>query len=77
MIKKGKPTEVDVLVGENLRKLRKAKGLSQSKLSERCGVSFQQIQKYERGVNRVSASMLWELHKILEVELKDFYGDLA
>ena len=49
---------VDIAVGARIRLLRKLRGLSQQALAEAAGVTFQQIQKYERGANRVSASML-------------------
>ncbi len=49
---------MDIAVGERLRFLRKVKGVSQQALAEAVGVSFQQVQKYERGANRISASMM-------------------
>ena len=52
------PDPIDVAVGLRLRTLRKAKGMSQEQLGRALGITFQQIQKYERGTNRVSASML-------------------
>src|SRR5580658_3142909 len=52
------PQPVDVLVGQNIRICRLQKGLSQTELGERIGVTFQQIQKYEKGANRVGASRL-------------------
>ena len=50
------PDAVDKLVGRNIRVLRLAKGLSQTKLADALGVTFQQVQKYEKGTNRVAAA---------------------
>ena len=55
---------VDRLVGNNVRMLRTLRGISQSSLGEQVGVTFQQIQKYEKGVNRVSASMLFDIARV-------------
>ena len=60
-------TEVDAFVGAQLKILRKAAGFSQTGLANRVGVTFQQIQKYERGANRIGASRLWEFCKIFDV----------
>lgn len=62
------PDPIDVHVGERIRALRHVLNMSQGELGERVGVSFQQVQKYERGANRVSASMLCHLAKALQVE---------
>ena len=61
------PDPIDVAVGLRLRTLRKAKGMSQEQLGRALGITFQQIQKYERGTNRVSASMLVKSARALEV----------
>ncbi len=58
---------VDIYVGARLRAQRILKGLSQSDLARAAGITFQQIQKYEKGKNRVSASKLYEISKLLEV----------
>lgn len=58
---------VDIKVGERLRQLRHHRGLSQEALAQGLGVSFQQVQKYERGANRISASMMWRAGKVLGV----------
>jgi len=58
---------IDVQVGFNIRQIRKAQGLSQTALADALGVSFQQVQKYERGSNRVSASALWRVARFLKV----------
>src|ERR1700744_3550360 len=55
------PQPVDVLVGQNIRICRLQKGLSQTELGERIGVTFQQIQKYEKGANRVGARRLTQI----------------
>lgn len=67
---------VDEHVGARLRELRKAAGLSQSTLGERLGITFQQIQKYERGTNRISASKLHEAAQVLGVTIADFFAGL-
>jgi transcriptional regulator with XRE-family HTH domain len=63
--------QIDVDVGLNLRRLRLARGYSQTELGDALGVSFQQVQKYERGVNRVSASMLVKAARFLGVQPAD------
>ena len=73
---KGTPDEVDVHVGKRLKIRRSLLGLSQEKLAEAIGLTFQQIQKYERGLNRISAGRLFELSKILEVPIPYFYEGL-
>ena len=60
-------TEVDAYVGAQLKLLRKSAGFSQTDLAKQVGVTFQQIQKYERGTNRIGASRLWELCKVFNV----------
>ncbi len=61
------PDPIDVAVGLRLRTLRKAKGMSQEQLGRSLGITFQQIQKYERGTNRISASMLVKSARALNV----------
>src|SRR3984893_13813345 len=61
------PDAVDKLVGRNIRVLRLAKGLSQTKLADALGVTFQQVQKYEKGTNRVGSGRLLRISRILEV----------
>lgn len=67
------PHPVDVHVGSRLRTARVAAGLSQGALAKSVGVTFQQIQKYERGTNRVSASRLYDIARFLEVEIMYFF----
>ncbi|MFN3583088.1 helix-turn-helix domain-containing protein [Phenylobacterium sp.] len=71
------PDPVDVAVGARIRLLRKLKGLSQQALAEAAGVTFQQIQKYERGANRVSASMLTRIAKTLNVPVAEMFGEAS
>ncbi len=69
-----RPDARDVHVGARLRERRMRLGMSQEHLAESVGVSFQQIQKYERGVNRMGASRLYELARVLGVPLDFFYA---
>lgn len=69
------PHPVDVHVGTRVRMCRTLKGLSQQKLAASLGLTFQQVQKYERGANRISASRLWELGQILDVPVSHFFED--
>jgi transcriptional regulator with XRE-family HTH domain len=71
------PDPVDVHVGTRLRQRRTLLGMSQEKLAVAVGVSFQQIQKYERGANRVSASRLHQLTRILNVPVGYFFEGMA
>ena len=75
--KKSTPNPVDIYVGSRLRLRRSLLGLSQEKLADALGLTFQQVQKYERGSNRVSASRLYELSKILEVPVSFFFEELG
>jgi len=67
---------VDRHVGLRIRMRRKELGLSQDRLADALGITFQQIQKYERGANRVSASKLWETARALQVPINYFYEGL-
>ncbi|WP_208439488.1 helix-turn-helix domain-containing protein [Bartonella grahamii] len=66
----------DILIGKRIRHRRISMGLSQKELGSHLGVSFQQIQKYEKGSNRVSAGRLQEIANILEVPITFFYTDI-
>jgi transcriptional regulator with XRE-family HTH domain len=68
---------VDVAVGARIRLLRKMRGLSQQSLAEAAGVTFQQIQKYERGTNRVSASMLVKIAHALNAPVAELFGEAS
>jgi len=67
---------VDEHVGKRIRQRRWLKGMSQQKLAELVGIKFQQIQKYETGANRVSASRLWDIADALEVQVCYFFEGL-
>ena len=71
------PNAVDIYVGYRIRQRRTLLGLSQEKLGEALGLTFQQIQKYERGTNRVSASRLYDLARILDIEPNYFFEGMA
>jgi transcriptional regulator with XRE-family HTH domain len=71
--KKGRANSIDEHVGLQLRQRRALLGLSQEKLAEQVGITFQQIQKYENGANRVSASRLYEFSKVLEIPVNFFF----
>lgn len=73
---KGKPDAIDIHVGKRMRVKRIMLGLSQEKLAEHMDLTFQQVQKYERGINRISAGRLWLLAKIFEVPIQFFYDKL-
>lgn len=67
------PDAVDIHVGERVRAERVRRDLSQSELGAAIGVTFQQVQKYERGANRISASMLARIAKALDTAIADFF----
>lgn len=73
MPKPGIPHSIDVLVGKRVRERRQALGVSQESLAEALGVSFQQVQKYENGKNRVSASRLYEIAAALDTSISYFF----
>ena len=70
------PSPVDVHVGARIKLRRALLGLSQEKLGEALGLTFQQVQKYERGANRVSASRLHDIARVLDVPISFFFDDL-
>ena len=71
------PNPIDVHVGSRVRLRRTLLGMSQEKLGEAIGLTFQQVQKYERGTNRIGASRLWELSAVLDVPVQFFFGEMA
>jgi transcriptional regulator with XRE-family HTH domain len=73
----GTPHPVDVHVGQRLRLRRKLAGLSQTELGEKIGVTFQQLQKYESGANRISASRLFDLSRVLDVPVSYFFDEMT
>jgi transcriptional regulator with XRE-family HTH domain len=74
--KEGRPSPIDVHVGARIRLRRTLLGMSQERLGEALGLTFQQVQKYERGVNRVGASRLFDLSRVLDVPISFFFDDM-
>jgi transcriptional regulator with XRE-family HTH domain len=74
MITPKKPDFIDVEVGQRIRIQRLQSGLSQTSLAEQLGVTFQQVQKYEKGMNRVGAGRLTKIAKVLGVPVTTFFG---
>src|SRR5215470_2968702 len=72
----GHPNPIDVHVGGRVRLRRTLLGMSQEKLAEAIGLTFQQVQKYERGANRVGSSRLFDLARVLEVPIAYFFEDM-
>ncbi len=70
------PHPVDVHVGKRVRHRRWLAGMTQQQLAESVGIKFQQIQKYETGMNRVSASRLWDIARTLNVPVSYFFEGL-
>lgn len=73
----GIPNPIDVHVGKRIRMRRQFLGMNQETLARQLGVTFQQVQKYEGGANRVSASRLAEMARILDVSIPHFFADLS
>lgn len=71
------PHPVDVHVGKRIRHRRWLVGMTQQQLAQSVGIKFQQIQKYETGANRVSASRLWDIAESLDVDVSFFFEGLA
>ncbi|CCG41492.1 helix-turn-helix domain-containing protein [Magnetospirillum molischianum] len=72
----GDPNPVDIHVGARVRLRRTLLGMSQEKLGSAIGLTFQQVQKYERGANRIGASRLFDLSQVLDVPVSFFYDDM-
>ena len=72
----GIPSPVDVHVGARLRQRRTLLGMSQTTLGDAIGLTFQQVQKYERGMNRISASRLFALSRVFDVPVEYFFDDM-
>jgi transcriptional regulator with XRE-family HTH domain len=77
MASKGHPNPVDIHVGGRIRLRRTLLGLSQETLADSLGLTFQQVQKYERGANRVSSSRLFDLVRILGVPIAYFFDEMG
>jgi transcriptional regulator with XRE-family HTH domain len=74
--KSDKPNPIDVHVGARVRLRRTLLGMSQEKLGDALGLTFQQVQKYERGANRIGASRLYDLSRVLDVPVSFFFDDI-
>ena len=74
--REAKNNPIDGHVGQRMKLRRTMMGMSQERLGEKLGLTFQQVQKYERGVNRVSASRLYDLSRVLDVPISFFFDDL-
>ena len=70
------PHPVDIHVGRRMRQQRELRGLTQVELARQLGLSFQQVQKYESGANRISASKMWQLCQVLDVAPGYFFEGL-
>jgi transcriptional regulator with XRE-family HTH domain len=77
MASQGFPNPIDVHVGARIRQRRTLLGMSQEKLGEAIGLTFQQVQKYERGANRVGSSRLFDLARVLDVPVSNFFEDMT
>jgi transcriptional regulator with XRE-family HTH domain len=71
-----RPSPIDVHVGSRVRLRRTLLGMSQERLGDALGLTFQQVQKYERGVNRIGASRLFDLSRVLDVPISFFFDDM-
>ena len=76
-VRKRRAGAEDVEIGRKIRALRLQRGLSQSELAEGIGVTFQQVQKYEKGANRVSAGRLQRIADLLDVPVTFFYSGMS
>jgi transcriptional regulator with XRE-family HTH domain len=74
--RESRPSPIDVHVGSRIRLRRTLLGMSQERLGGDLGLTFQQVQKYERGVNRVGASRLFDLSRVLDVPISFFFDDM-
>lgn len=75
-IDNNEPNPVDVHVGARIRLRRNILNLTQQHLADLLGLTFQQVQKYEKGLNRVGASRLWDISRVLEVSMDFFFEDM-
>ncbi len=72
----GIPSPVDVHVGARVRMRRKLLGMTQTDLGDALGLTFQQVQKYERGANRIGSSRLYDLSRVFDVSIEHFFEDM-
>lgn len=77
MASMGHPNPIDIHVGGRVRLRRTLLGMSQEKLAEAIGLTFQQVQKYERGANRIGSSRLFDLARVLDVTVSYFFEDMS
>lgn len=75
-VNENEPNPVDVHVGNRIRLRRTILHITQQQMAEMLGLTFQQIQKYEKGMNRVGASRLWDISRVLEVPMGFFFEDM-
>ncbi|WP_370335312.1 helix-turn-helix domain-containing protein [Parvularcula marina] len=75
MTTKKRSATMDRLIGQNIRQARQKLGMTQADLAQKLGISFQQLQKYENGVDRVSAARLFEVARHTGYSLQYFYGE--
>ncbi|MFO1060164.1 MAG: helix-turn-helix domain-containing protein [Dongiaceae bacterium] len=73
----GNPNPIDVHVGSRVRLRRTLLGMSQEKLGDAIGLTFQQVQKYERGANRIGSSRLFDLARVLDVPVAYFFEEMS
>ena len=71
------PNPIDAHVGSRVRLRRTLLGMSQEKLANALGLTFQQVQKYERGLNRIGASNLYKISRVLDVPVEFFFEDMS
>lgn len=74
-VKARNPTPLHALIGNKIRQFRITKGMSQQELGEKLGLTFQQIQKYEKGANRVDAARLLDIATVLDIDVMELYGE--
>lgn len=70
------PNPIDIHVGQRIRLRRTILHITQQQLADMLGLTFQQVQKYEKGMNRVGASRLWDISRVLEVPMGFFFDDM-
>ena len=73
----GGANPIDLHVGKRLKRARLARGMSQERLAAEMNITFQQVQKYEKGLNRIGASRLWDLAQVLNVPISYFYEGMS
>ena len=73
----GGANPIDLYVGKRLKKARLMRGMSQERLAKAMNITFQQVQKYEKGLNRIGASRLWDLAQVLDVSITYFYEGMS